>query len=144
MEFVVEKGRGIKNRRPPAGSTEDKSWNVKFDSFCRLNPNTEVGLEPFFTLSVGLDDQEKAYRSQGEDKSRPDPKRSFPAVCLSKVSSGYESDEDPDISRTTLNTHGKVEAGVRVSFGHPGYSDRMVEAGKDSHQDIKKNQGDKN
>lgn len=144
MEFVVEKGGGIKYRRRPTGSAEDKAGDVGFDPFCRLNPNPEFGLESFFTLSEGPDDQEKTYRSQRKNKSCPDPKRCFPAECLGKISSGDESDEDPNISRTTLDTHGKVKALVRVSFGHPGYSDRMIEACENPHQDIKKKKGDEN
>ena len=64
----------------------------------------------------------------------------MPAEALSDKSSRNKREKQTDISRTTLNTHSKIQGLVRMGYGNSRNTHGMVKTGKDTHHEIKQQQ----
>jgi len=67
--------------------------------------------------------------------------RHFPSIILSNITGRDKGNKYTEISRTALDSHGKVKALVRMGFRNSRDTDRMVKARENPHQEIEKKHG---
>ena len=95
-----------------------------------------------FSSQRNFPDRIKARQSEKKADPGTDIQRHFPTEILRKIPGRYEGDENAEISRAALDSHGKIKPLVGVGFGYGGNSDRMIETYETPHQKIEKKHRD--
>lgn len=108
MELVVEKGGCIINGGSPTGPSKNESEDICFDILQGFYPRREIGSDMAFSSQRYLPDRIIARQSEKNTDSGTNIQRHFPPEVLREIAGRYEGDENAEVSRTTLDAHGKI------------------------------------
>jgi hypothetical protein len=138
----MEQGGSKIDGHAPGCAAEQESGDIRADLTDGLQPGREIDSVRIFGREGDRPDQKKAPQTKDKASCRPDGKRKRPAEPLTQEADGDKGQDDTQVPRSALDSHGEVDALSGMCPGNPGQPHGVVKAVKNPEEDIEKEESD--